>query len=361
MKKALALLLALVMAFSLVACAQTPPADDATPPADNPPADTPPAEEGYTFGAVMQSLSAPIWIELMEHGDKCAAEYNSTVDWKSAEGSLENQIALIEAFIEQGVDVILIDPIDKEALIPVIQQALEAGIGFVTMGNLVEGGIDADTYNVCTTYPDARDSAAMTDLLIKMGGPGTYVMVNGSTGNFVSDVRGDAFKAACEAAGVKCEVQDGNWDPTTVTKVTEDMVTAAGADLKGLYNMDDSCLGYSMGVTMPEGTVLAGHNGEESVYTAIEEGKVAVTTLIGGAHIGYWNILTACKIAAGEEVPHQVYLKTYLVMNEDTKAEYWDPELAAKYPSLEVLTPAEARVVAMEPAEMVTAEQIGLA
>ena len=48
-------------------------------------------------------------------------------------------------------------------------------------------------------------------------------------------------------------------------------------------------------------------------------------------------------------------------MTEETEATYWAGELAEKYPSIEVLTPAEARVVAYEPAEMVTAEQIGLA
>ena len=350
MKKVLAFLLAMMMVLSLVACGA--PADDDN--KDNT------DDDGYVFGAVMQSLNAPIWIELMEYGDKCAETYNATVDWKSAEGSLDNQIALIEAFIEQGVDVILIDPIDKVALIPVIQEALEAGIGFVTMGNLVEGGIDADTYNVCTTYPDARDSAAMADVLVKAGGKGTYVMVNGSAGNFVSDVRGEAFKKAVEAAGCTAVVQDGNWDPDTTLKVTQDMVAAAGADLKGLYNMDDSMLGISLQAT-PEGLPCAGHNGEETVYQQIEEGKVLCTTLIGGAHIGYWNILTAVKIAQGEKVDHQVYLKTYLVMTEESKAAYWDGELAAKYPSLEVITPAQARVVAYEDAEMVTAAEIGLA
>lgn len=351
MKKVLAFLLAMVMALSLVACAgggDTPETPD-----------TPDEKDGYTIGAVMQSLNAPIWIELMEYGDKCAATYNSTVQWKSAEGSLDNQIALIEAFIEQKVDVIMIDPIDKVALIPVIQEALEAGIGFITMGNLVEAGIDEDTYNVCTTYPDARDSAAMADVLVKAGGPGTYVMVNGSAGNFVSDVRGEAFKNAVEAAGCTAIVQDGNWDPDTTLKVTQDMIAAAGADLKGLYNMDDSMLGISLQAT-PEGLPTAGHNGEESVYTQIEEGKVLCTTLIGGAHIGYWNVLTAIKIAQGEKVDHQVYLKTYLVMTDESKAAYWDGELAAKYPSLEVINPAQARIVALEDAEMVTAAQVGL-
>lgn len=353
MKRVLALLLALVMALSLVACGQqAAPQDNNTDPTDG-------EKEGYTFGAVMQSLNAPIWIELMEYGDKCAAEYNSTVEWKSAEGSLENQIALIEAFIEQGVDVILIDPIDKVALVPVIQEALNAGIGFITMGNLVEAGVSDELYNVCTTYPDVRDSSAMTDVIIKAGGPGTYIYVNGVTGNFVSDVRQQAFIDTCEAAGVSHLEQDGKWDPSTVLKVTEDMVAAAGADLRGMYNMDDSCTLQSMEAT-PEGLPVAGHNGEEAVFAAIEDGSVLCTTLIGGAHIGYWNILTAVKIAQGEDVPHQVYLKTYLVMTEENKAAYWDGELAEKYPSLEVLTPAQAREVAFQDAEMVTAEEIGI-
>lgn len=351
MKRVLALILALVMALSLVACGQQPANPDPDVPDDT--------KDGYTFGAVMQSLNAPIWIELMEYGDKCAAAYNSKVEWKSAEGSLENQIALIEAFIEQGVDVILIDPIDKVALIPVIQEALNAGIGFITMGNLVEAGVNDELYNVCTTYPDVRDSSAMTDLLIKAGGPGTYIYVNGTTGNFVSDVRQQAFIDTCEAAGVDHLEQDGNWDPSTVLKVTEDMVAAAGADLKGMYNMDDSCTLQSMEAT-PDGLPVAGHNGEEAVFAAIENGSVLCTTLIGGAHIGYWNVLTAVKIAQGENVPHQVYLKTYLVMTEESKTAYWDGELATKYPSLEVLTPAQAREVAFQDAEMVTAAEIGL-
>lgn len=351
MKRVLALILALVMALSLVACGQQPANLDSDVPDDT--------KDGYTFGAVMQSLNAPIWIELMEYGDKCAAAYNSKVEWKSAEGSLENQIALIEAFIEQGVDVILIDPIDKVALIPVIQEALNAGIGFITMGNLVEAGVNDELYNVCTTYPDVRDSSAMTDLLIKAGGPGTYIYVNGTTGNFVSDVRQQAFIDTCEAAGVDHLEQDGNWDPSTVLKVTEDMVAAAGADLKGMYNMDDSCTLQSMEAT-PDGLPVAGHNGEEAVFAAIENGSVLCTTLIGGAHIGYWNVLTAVKIAQGENVPHQVYLKTYLVMTEESKTAYWDGELATKYPSLEVLTPAQAREVAFQDAEMVTAAEIGL-
>ncbi len=182
MKKLVAILLVLVMAIAIIGCQKTE-----APAADAPAADAPAEAEGFKFGAVMMSLNAPIWIELMEYGDQCAAEYGATVEWKSAEGSLDNQISMVEAFIEQGVDVIMIDPFDAVSVIPVIQQALEAGIGFITMGNKVEGYTDDGKYNVCTTYPDVRDTSALTDLLIAAGGTDkTYICISGLVGNFVS-------------------------------------------------------------------------------------------------------------------------------------------------------------------------------
>jgi len=309
-------------------------------------------EGGFTFGAAMISLNAPIWIELMDAGDEAAALYDSKVIWKSAEGSLENQIALIEGFIEQKVDVILIDPIDAIALIPVIQEALKAGIPFVTMGNLVEAQVDDSLYNVCTTYPDVRDTKALTDMIIAAGGTDKiYAGVAGIMGNFVSDTRKQAFIDACEAAGVEYLAAEGMWDPTTTLKVTQDMVAQAGANLGGMYNMDDSSAIISL-QALPPGTPLAGHNGEEVAFEKIETGEMLCTILIGGRHIGYWNILTAVQLAQGTKLQHQVYLKTYMVMTDESKAKYWDGNLDKKYPNLPVLNPAGAREEAMKAAEM---------
>lgn len=367
MKKLVAILLVLMLAFAIVGCTTTETPAAETPAAEEPASaddivdnaidtsgeDVEVPTEGYKFGAVMMSLNAPIWIELMEYGDQCAATYNSTVEWKSAEGSLENQIAMVEAFIEQGVDVIMIDPFDAVSVIPVIQEALEAGIGFITMGNLVEGyTADGSLYNTCTTYPDVRDTSALTDLLIAMGGTDkTYICISGLVGNFVSDTREKAFIDTCEAAGVSYLVSQGKWDTTVNLQVTEDLVAQAGENLGGMYNLDDSMCLQSMQAT-PAGLPVCGHNGESAAYDSIEAGEMTATILIGGAHIGYWNVLTAVKLAQGEKLEHQVYLKTYIVMNQDTIDNYWTPTLAAKYPSLEAVTVAQARELALQPAEM---------
>ena len=357
MKKIVSLVLAVMMVLAFAACAtgkEAPPPAAKEPESVTEPAEQPAAaeEDGFVFGAVMMSLNAPIWIELMKYGDECAATYNSKVIWKSAEGSLENQIALVEGFIEQGVDCIMIDPFDAVSVLPVIKEALDAGIPFITMGNLVDGKNDAGLYNTCTTYPDVRDTAALTDLLIAAGGKDkTYIGISGLTGNFVSDTRERVFIETCIAAGVDYLAQPGKWDPSENLKVTEDLVATAGDKLGGLYNLDDSMCLISMQAT-PPGLPVCGHNGEAAAFDKIESGEMLATILIGGAHIGYWNVLTAVQLAQGIKLPHQVYLKTYIVMTEATRDAYWTGNLDAKYPSLGVLTPAEARAAASAPAEM---------
>jgi len=346
MKKSLSIIVVLLVTALMIAGCSSPAAS--TPAADTPDA----SGGGYTFGAAMISLNAPIWIELMDAGDECAAKYDSTVIWKSAEGSLENQIALIEGFIEQKVDVILIDPIDAIALIPVIQEALKAGIPFVTMGNLVEAQVDDTLYNVCTTYPDVRDTKALTDVIINAGGEDkTYIGIAGIVGNFVSDTRKQAFVDACESRNVAHLEAEGMWDPNTNLKVTQDLVAQAGANLGGMYNMDDSSCIVSLQAT-PPGLPVAGHNGEEVAFEKIDSGDMLCTILIGGRHIGYWNILTAVQLAQGVDLPHQVFLKTFIVMSDESKAAYWDGDLAAKYPKLPVIDTTAARAEAMEPAQM---------
>lgn len=347
MKKLVAILLVLVMAIAIIGCQKN----------EAPAADSAAKKDGFKFGAVMMSLNAPIWIELMEYGDKCAAEYGATVEWKSAEGSLDNQISMVEAFIEQGVDVIMIDPFDAVSVIPVIQKALDAGVGFITMGNKVEGYTDDGKYNVCTTYPDVRDTSALTDLLIAAGGTDkTYICVSGLVGNFVSDTREKAFKDTCEAAGVKYDIAQGGWDTTLNLQVTQDMVAKAGDNLGGMYNLDDSMCLQSMQAT-PAGLPVCGHNGESAAYDSIEAGEMMATILIGGAHIGYWNVLTAVKIAQGEKLDHQVYLKTYIVMTQETMDKYWTGNLDAKYTSLTAVTVEKARELSKEPAELISADE----
>ena len=112
---------------------------------------------------------------MKEAGDAAASDYGVKATWQSAEGSLEKQVALIENFINQKVSVILVDPLDKNALLPVINKAAEARIPVVTMGNKVNGNGNTTrfipTTRTCRWGPRAGHHAGRGR---RGGAPGRY-------------------------------------------------------------------------------------------------------------------------------------------------------------------------------------------
>ena len=75
-----------------------------------------PEKGKVTVGAVMVDITNPFFIQVMDGGNQMAKALGAEIIWKSSEGSLEKQLALIESFIEQKVDCIWIDPLDPEAV-----------------------------------------------------------------------------------------------------------------------------------------------------------------------------------------------------------------------------------------------------
>src|SRR5215207_7293721 len=108
--------------------------------------------DNVTIGVAAIDLQNPWFVRMRAAGEAAAKDYKVTTVWQSAEANLEKEISIVESFINQGVNAILIDPLDKNALLPVIAKAKAKGIPVVTMGNHVRGD-----GNHSTLYPDDRD------------------------------------------------------------------------------------------------------------------------------------------------------------------------------------------------------------
>ncbi len=138
MKKVLALLLTLTLMMGIiVGCGQSSkaPAEAETPKTEAP------AKDKIVCGVVLIDMTNQFFVDMIEGGNKAAEDYGCEVIWKSADGNFDNEISLMENFIEQGVDCILVDPLDSEGLKPTIEKASAAGIPTITMA----GKVDVDT------------------------------------------------------------------------------------------------------------------------------------------------------------------------------------------------------------------------
>ena len=150
MKKLLALLLALVMVFGLVACgdedapaADAPAADApaADAPADAPAADAPAADEGvktYKIGVSIMELTAYTWYQgvidgcndwMADHGAEYGVDFQYT--FEDSRSDVQTMLNNVENMVAAGSDGIILFPADASSAIPTMKENVANGIPFV--------------------------------------------------------------------------------------------------------------------------------------------------------------------------------------------------------------------------------------
>jgi len=277
--------------------------------------------EKAVLGMAMIDLTNPAFVQLME-GANIAAEEDGNIEiiWNSAENSLEKQISIIENLVEQEVDVILIDPLDVDAVKPAMKKAYDAGIHLITMGNLVETPYE----NVSTLYGDRELSKNLNRILFhSLDGEGNVVYIFGKKGNFCSDERYAGFEeAAKEFPNINVLAkQPGEWDPVLAQKIMEDFLTAY-PQIDALSVWHDGIMYGAMTAVRSEG--LAGEikvvsiDGDIQSSEMVLDGEIVCDVLTGLKRIGAWNVKVGAALARGADLDKIVFLPPYYVMLEET-------------------------------------------
>lgn len=275
--------------------------------------------ETYVIGAAMYDLTNTFYVNMMNAGNEAAEDYGCEVIWQSSEGSLDNEISIIENFIQQKVDCIMIDPIDAEGIKAVVEKAGEAGIPVITMGNKVD-----TEYNVNTMYNDYEDTYAIGKMVAEsVGGSGTVGLVYGNSGNYVSDQRQQGFKdAMADYPDITIVEQPGNFNTSDAMTVAADMLNAY-PDIKAIHSVSDAqtygVLQAVQAAGMSDQVLLTSYDGEQEASDYVGSGEFASTLLTGSKRVGYWNVKVAYDLCTGAEVEAEQYIRSYFVLNDELK------------------------------------------
>ena len=243
MKKRLALLIAALMALSLMACGgdtkEAPPASGGAPATEN--NEPGPKSSGVKLG-ISNGYYGNTWraqyVEAMEGfceglvSDGTLESYtllNST-------GDVTEELNNINSLISEGVDILLISPISPTSMGSVIQTALDQGI-FVVIFN------DAAAYE--GTYCIYNDQSQFWEVQAKwfaekMGGKGNMVWVTGSSGNSTSACRQNAAKAVLDNypdINILASAP-GEWSETTAQSVVSTFLSTYGDQIDAVMAED---------------------------------------------------------------------------------------------------------------------------
>lgn len=287
MKKLIALLLTMVMAVSLVACAA--PAAEEAPAVEAAPAEeaAAPAEEDELFiGWIACDFSAPSVARSREGAEAKAAELGIKIVTLDSAGDVQKEADNALNLLSQQVDGIIIEPNDMAAFVPIAQQIKDAGIPLIVFCQEFEEQYQdlRICYVGCKDY-DCGVFAGEEAIRCLGEEGGNVVIVNGQVGSTPQIQRGKGFRDALEGHDniVILEEQCSPWDRAKAVEIMEDFITRYGEDIDLVYAMDDNLAIGAVEALRSAGLSgkipVIGYNGMSDAFELIKSGEMYSTLI----------------------------------------------------------------------------------
>ncbi|MDB5622135.1 MAG: LacI family transcriptional regulator [Devosia sp.] len=196
------------------------------------------------IGLMVQDMSNPFFAAMEKGAQEAAAEIGATLNTQDAQLDLANQNTQIDAFIQQGVDLIVISAVDQAGIAPAIERAKAAGV-IVMAVDTPAVGADA----VFQTNAVQAGEVSCTYLFEQMGGKGQVLLVDGTPIQTIIDRITGCKNVAANFPDIQIVGQQASRnDRASGMSVTTDMLTA-NPDVTGIFGMNDpSALGAVLAV-----------------------------------------------------------------------------------------------------------------
>ncbi|HEC22843.1 MAG TPA: D-ribose ABC transporter substrate-binding protein, partial [Chloroflexi bacterium] len=235
-------LLFIMLALLLLAACQQPAAEEASPEAAAEEGEeAAPAAEGYTLGLSLSTLNNPFFVTLKEGAEAAADELGVTLIVVDAQDDPAREATNIEDLIQQGVDAILVNPTDADAIVPSIQKANEAGIPVFTIDRAAAGG-EVVSHIASDNVAGGRMAAEF--LCEALGGEGKVVELEGIAGTSAARDRGQGFNdyMSEECPGVEIIArQTANFNRAEGLSVFENILQAQ-PEIDGVFAHNDEMI-----------------------------------------------------------------------------------------------------------------------
>ena len=300
MKKVLALLLAMAMMFSLVACGSNGDTDGD-------------ADASVQVGIVLPTKEEPRWLQDEASFTKALADAGFTSEVLFSQGKSETELANVEALLEKDIKVLVICAQDAAAAGAATQKAKDAGVTVVCYDRLITGTDSVDYYITFNSFAvgvaqgqyliDAYEGQTGVPLYLYSGAVtdnNAFIFFAGAWSVLADAVANGQFVVAnCPAIAGKgvmdADADHGdlatilgtittNWDFATAKTLAEGNLANNDADLKGdvaiLAPNDGTARAIADAFTADSDVtsyVVTGQDAEMASLKYIQDGKQSMT------------------------------------------------------------------------------------
>lgn len=350
-KKFLALLLAGVMALTLIACGggQSAPSGDADAEsaanadaesdADaNADAESADADATDAANETPDSAATPYKIALcMSHqtnaftiavgaGAKAKAEeLGVTVDIFDGKQDQATQASQVEQCVNSGYDGILVEPVSVDGIVPAVKAANEEGVPVITVVQQMSGQSE-----YAKAYRGGNDANAgqlqMEKVAELLGGKGNIAILYGPMGSDGQIIRKEGYdKTLANYPDIHVEfAETANWVTEEALSLVENWLST-GTEINAIVAQND---GMAMGALkavedagLKDSVIVVGVDAVDDALSAINEGRLDGTISQDAAGQGALGVQAMVDYLNGEEIEPVEYTECIWV-TKDNVADY---------------------------------------
>jgi len=268
------------------------------------------------IAVIPKGTTHEFWKSVHAGAEKASQETGVKVIWKGPlrEDDREDQIKVVESFINMRVKGIVLAPLDDAALVPVVTDAIRMPIPVVAF----DSGIKTDAIVSFVATDNARGGMLAAEHLVKLvGGKGKLVMLRYAEGSASTAERERGFlEAAGSHAGIEVvsSNQYGGVTTESAFKVSENLLSAykdaGGLAIQGIFCPNESTA-FGMLRALQDGGFagkvrFVGFDSSPKMVEAMSKGHMDATVVQDPIKMGYLAVKAMVDHLHGKPVDKRI-------------------------------------------------------
>lgn len=220
----------------------------------------------------------------------------------NAEGSAEKQLSDIRALLAEGLDALVIHSVDKEAVLPAIDLAAEAGVPVIAYDRLIE-----DERVFYLTFDNVGVGRIIAAVVKQEVPEGNYVIIKGDPGDansaFLREGMEEIIGPSVAGGQIKVvgEVNIDGWKPEGAYEAMTEILRQNGNQVDAVLAQNDGMAGgvadalAAQGMNVP----LGGQDGDPVAINRVAQGLQTVSVWKNNLELGKTTGKIAGELADG--------------------------------------------------------------
>jgi len=280
---------------------------------------------GLTIAVIPKGTTHEFWKSIHAGAVQASQELSAqgqpvTIIWKGPlrEDDREQQVQVVEGFLSQGVQGIVLAPLDNVALVRPVEEARRAGVPTV----IIDSGLESDsTVSFVATDNYKGGQMAADRLGVLLNNRGAVLLLRYAEGSASTTERERGFLEQLKAKypGIRVVSSDQYAGPTreTAKRASENLLNRFGSGLQGIFTVNESStIGMLLAlqdIGLAGKVRFVGFDASAILLDAIKARQLDGIVVQNPMRMGYLGVKTMADYLRGKPVERRIDTGVMLV------------------------------------------------